>query len=99
MTAAWVCTMLGNWLFACLCGWVFARREGRRRGRREARAAHLHRMSIRLVDPAGLEIMHVDCEHLQLIHKYGSMNAGRDEWCDLEKIHGFRLQTRPTFEN
>jgi hypothetical protein len=98
MTAAWVCIVLGNCLFASLCGWGFSRREGRRRGRREARAAHLHRMSVRLVDPAGFEIMHVDCEHLQLIHKYGQI-GGRGDWADLESIHGFRLQTRPTFEN
>jgi hypothetical protein len=69
----WWWAALGNGLFGLLCGWFAAWRTDRRRRRHEARAAHLHRMSVRLVDPAGFEIM--------------------------EKIHGFRLQTRPTFEN
>jgi hypothetical protein len=94
----WWWTALGNGLFGILCGSAASWRTDRQRRRREARAAHLHRMSIRLVDPNGFEIMHVDCEHLQMIHKYGQL-GGRGDWADLEKIHGFRLQTRPTFED
>lgn len=82
---------------ALLLGLSAAARYDRKRRRREARAEHMHRMTLRLVDPAGMVCLDMDCDQLAAVYRYSQ--PGRTDWFQLENMGGWSLQTRPTHQN